>query len=102
MNLSGKKKSDEETLSLYKDSGFAKKPRSFKLGRKHTIDSETTFTEKSTEGDLTENGENSDKTFIQIDFDMSRNSSEKKDNAIRRKSSSILQLLEKKSVDKSN
>ena len=65
---------------------------------------ENVFPEEKTFGLLSKNDESSDKTFLEIDFNKSRNpDTDNPDiNVLRRKSSSILQLLEKKSVDKCN
>jgi len=78
-----------------------KKTKSFS-GKKKYFECENVFPEEKTFGPLSLCEDGSDKTFMEIDFNKSRNAdaNNNQTNCLRRKSSSILQILEKKSVDK--
>lgn len=71
---------------------------------KKSFECENVFPEEKTHTQLIEVDEDIDRTFLKIDFNKSRNPEENtRDNVnpFRRKSSSILQILERKSIDKS-
>lgn len=92
----------EYLSSPERDTRF-KKTKSLTCKRKY-FECENVFPEEKSFGPLSQCEEGLDKTFMEIDFNKSRNAdaNNNQTNSLRRKSSSILQLLEKKSVDKCN